>query len=183
MFPNWIFSLAPTHNFFLMRFLGNILFNFYERPLPCRLPSRCGSPSHHPPGGIHFRWRGVPRTGTSGCAGSAASSPCCRAPASSASWRAHSPPSPRFDLLQPKQRRHSEICEWVSQLFIIFSGYHAYNNLETYFHKGLLLFGSVVDPHHVNADPDADTDFYLMRIRNRIKILASKQRLKPMKKW
>jgi hypothetical protein len=95
---------------FFMRFFGQcLLLNFYARPLPCRLPSRCGSPSHHPPGGIHFRWRGAPRTGTSGCAGSAASSPCCRAPASSASSRAHSPPSPRFDLLQPKQRRHSEM--------------------------------------------------------------------------
>ncbi len=33
---------------------------------------------------------------------------------------------------------------------------------------------------HPDADPDSD--FYLMRIRMQIQILASKQRLKPLKK-
>jgi hypothetical protein len=68
------FSLAPSKKNLSCEILWQcLLLNFYARPLPCRLPSRCGSPSHHPLGGIHFRWRGAPRTGTSGCAGSAAS--------------------------------------------------------------------------------------------------------------
>jgi hypothetical protein len=62
------------------------------------------------------------------------------------------------------------------------------------------LFCSVVDPHHLDADPDSiyhpdadsESDFYLMRMRIRlfilmqmrirIQILASKERLKPLKK-
>jgi hypothetical protein len=53
-----------------------------------------------------------------------------------------------------------------------------------------VLTHSVVDPHHIDADPDSD--FYLMRmrillltlmlIRILIQILASKKRLEPLKK-
>jgi hypothetical protein len=56
----------------------------------------------------------------------------------------------------------------------------------------VVLLGSVVDPHHVGADPDAD--FYLIRIRIRIwiqlftmmririQILASNERFKTIEK-
>jgi hypothetical protein len=48
-----------------------------------------------------------------------------------------------------------------------------------YYHFFIYLFISVVDPHHVDADPDStyhpdadpDSDFYLMRIRRQIGFL------------
>jgi hypothetical protein len=65
-----------------------------------------------------------------------------------------------------------------------------FQEVDTVVRCWLVLLGSVVDPHHVGADPYAD--FYLMRIRIRIwiqlftmiriQILASNERIKPSKR-
>jgi hypothetical protein len=53
-------------------------------------------------------------------------------------------------------------CVLVS-LVLVHHGQHNGGDLEHQINN--MLDSSVVDPHHVDADPDADPDFYLMRIR------------------